>query len=97
MSWYAWYFHVPSLLLVALIYLLGVRALAALAFGWESQAFALRLLQAVTNPLLAIVGAFTPRSVPRFGVLLFTVVWLFFLLFMLVYSLTFMRVRPLWM
>lgn len=91
-----WYLHVPSLLLVALIYLLGLRALIAVVAGWQPAGVPARVLQRATDPVLAIVAAITPRAVPRMGVLVFAVVWLFALLFAIVFALAVLGVRPLW-
>lgn len=91
-----WYLHVPSLMLVAMIYLLLARGLVALALGWESSNPLARTLSGITHPVLAVVAALTPRAVPRIGVLFFAIVWLFTVLGFIVYALTILRVRPLW-
>lgn len=91
-----WYLHVPSLLLVALIYLLIARGLVAAVFGWDSRNVLARLVSLPTRPVLLIVGALTPRSVPRAGVLLFAIVWLFVALGLVVWVLAISRARPLW-
>ncbi len=92
-----WYLHVPSLVLVALIYLLLARGVVALALGWNSSNPLARVLGGITHPVLAVVGALTPRAVPRMGVLIFAIVWLFTVLAFIVYALTILRARPLWM
>jgi uncharacterized protein YggT (Ycf19 family) len=90
-----WYLHVPDLIVVALFYLLVVRIALATLVGWQSSNLAARVLAAVTNPVLAATGAITPRAVPKGGVALFALVWLFALRFVLVYAMTLLRVRPL--
>lgn len=91
-----WYLHVPSLVLVALIYLLLARGALAAVLGWESRNILARLVAAPTAPVLAIVGALTPRAVPRAGVLLFAIVWLFVALGLIVWVMAISRARPLW-
>lgn len=91
-----WYLHVPSLVLVAMIYLLAARGLVALVLGWDSRNPLAMALGGMTRPVLAVVGALTPRAVPRMGVLLFAIVWLFTVLGFIVYALAILRARPLW-
>jgi ABC-type xylose transport system permease subunit len=92
-----WYLHVPSLVLVALIYLLALRGMVGMLLGWESANPLSRALAVVTHPVLAVVGAVTPRSVPRVYVHVFAIVWLFALLMVLVNGLAALGRRPLWM
>ena len=69
-----WYFHGPSLLLAALVYLL----LARLAL-WPFVAAGtpvMRVLATITNPVLKAVGAITPRAVPAALVVVFAIMWL---------------------
>lgn len=91
-----WYLQAPSLLLVTMIYLLCARALFAVFAGWSARGPLAAVLQGLTNPVLAAVGAVTPSAIPRMGVLVFALVWLFAVLFALVYALTMLGTRPLW-
>lgn len=68
-----WYYHVPNLVLAALIYLLAARFLLALVSADNAVA---RLLAASTRPIVAVVGALTPRIVPLPLVILFAIAWL---------------------
>jgi hypothetical protein len=71
-----WYYHVPNLILTA----------AELAAGRPTDPVALctqrrrqvriRLLDAVTDPLVKAVGAITPRLVPAGLVIVFAIAWL---------------------
>lgn len=92
-----WYLHVPSLIVVAMVYLIVLRTLVAVVAGWDSRNVFARILAGVTFPVLAVVGAITPRAVPRTGVALFAIVWLFVILGFLVSTLAAMGRRPLWM
>lgn len=92
-----WYLHIPSLLLVAMIYLLALRGAVAVAFGWNSPNPLARVLSAVTWPAMTLAAGLTPRSVPRAGVWLFAVVWMFAALGAVVYALAALGRRPLWM
>ena len=69
-----WYYHVPNLILVALIWLLIGRFVLSLVLGRGNAV--VRLLDAVTNPVLIAVGAITPRLVPAGLVIVFAVAWL---------------------
>ena len=69
-----WYFHVPSLLLAALIYLLLGRIVLTPMLRAENPV--MRVLAAVTNPVAKAVGAITPRVVPSVLVLVFAIMWL---------------------
>jgi hypothetical protein len=91
-----WYLHAPSLVLAGLIYLLIVRGLVAIAFGWDLSSLPGRILCAVTNPMLAVASGLTPRAVPRVGIWVFAVFWMFVLLLVSVYALSIPRARPLW-
>lgn len=91
-----WHLHIPSLVLVAMIYLVVLRGVLGLLLGWDHRNVVARSVAAITYPALALVGAMTPRSVPRIGVLVFTLVWLFVLLGLIVYVLAALGRRPLW-
>jgi hypothetical protein len=70
-----WYFQIPNLMLVGLTYLIVAHGILA-AIGGERSAV-VRPLRMVTDPLLCVAAAVTPRIVPRGGQLIFAVVWLF--------------------
>ena len=69
-----WYLQAPSLLLLALMVLLLVRLLLMRVslMDWGP----LRLLGAVTQPVVAATGAITPRIVSPAGVILCAIIWL---------------------
>jgi p-aminobenzoyl-glutamate transporter AbgT len=69
-----WYFHAPSVLLAALIYLLIGRLVLAPLLGAANPA--LRVLAAITDPVVKTVGAITPRVVPPALVVVFAIMWL---------------------
>jgi hypothetical protein len=69
-----WYYHVPNLILAALIWLLIGRFVLALVLGRSNAV--VRLLEAVTNPVLTAVGTITPRLVPAGLVIVFAIAWL---------------------
>lgn len=92
-----WYLHIPSLVLVAMIYLLLLRGLVGFALGWNSDHSLARTLAIVTFPSMAWARAVTPRAVPGAGVWFFAIVWTFAALGLLVYILAALGRRPLWM
>jgi uncharacterized membrane protein len=69
-----WYFHGPGLLLAVLIYLLLARL--ALSPLLREDHTVMRVLTAVTNPVVRTVGAITPRVVPSGLVVVFAIMWL---------------------
>ena len=74
-----WYFHLPNLFLAALMYTLLGRLLLSLLFAPGSQAVVWRVFCQVTDPVLRLVGAITPRMAPSIIVLAFAIVWCLFL------------------
>jgi hypothetical protein len=69
-----WYLHLPSLLLAAFIYLVLARLLLSFVLGAGNAV--MRVLATITHPVVAAVGAVTPRIVPPRGVMVATVLWL---------------------
>ena len=69
-----WYLQVPSLVLAALIVLVLARLVLTPLLG--SGTIIVRMLAIVTKPVVATVGAITPRIVPPAGVLALAAVWL---------------------
>jgi hypothetical protein len=71
-----WYFHIPNLILAALIYTLIGRYILALLFRNNPDAVILRTFQTVTNPVVNSVRAITPLAVPNGLILVLAVIWL---------------------
>jgi len=69
-----WYYHVPNLILAALIWLLIGRLVLSLLLGRGNAV--VRLLEVVTSPVLGAVGAITPRLVPAGLVIVCAIAWL---------------------
>jgi uncharacterized protein YggT (Ycf19 family) len=71
-----WWFHVPNLVLAALVYTVVARYCLDLFFGEGSEAVLVRVFHTLTDPLLKLVRFITPAIVPNGLVVVFTVVWL---------------------
>ena len=71
-----WYFHIPNLLMAAMIYSLAGRYLLELFFARQPDAVILRVFRSVTDPLLRLVRLVTPQIVPNGVVIVFAVAWL---------------------
>ena len=71
-----WYFHIPNLILAALIYTLIGRYLLTLFFSKKPDAVILRVFQSITDPVLRAVRVITPAIGPNGLVLVFAIVWL---------------------
>ena len=72
-----WYFHLPNLILAALMYTALGRFALGFVFDSESKNYIWRFFVRITDPVIKFVSYLTPRAVPPQFVLLFTVVWLF--------------------
>lgn len=71
-----WPYQVSNLVLAALAYTLAARLALALLLGAESPFVIARAVRAVSDPVLAMVGAITPRAVPRGWLPACAIVWL---------------------
>ena len=69
-----WYLQVPSLILLATMLLLLARLVLSLVL--DRGGAVMRLMYAITQPLVATVGAVTPRLVPAAGVIVCAILWL---------------------
>jgi hypothetical protein len=91
-----WYFHVPNLILAALMYLVALYFMLMLAFGWSmhAQGAFLRLFHSIVNPVLRTVRVLTPRIVPNGLVPVMAVVWLAGLRVLLYWGVLIAGIRP---
>lgn len=72
-------FTVPNFLLAAAMYTVLGRYILALLFKPDSQQVIWRVFAQVTNPVIGVVRAVTPRIVPDGVVMIFTLFWLLML------------------
>jgi uncharacterized protein YggT (Ycf19 family) len=89
-----WYFHVPNLVLAALMYTLLGRLLLSVVFRPDSNAVVWRVFKQVTDPALRIVAAVTPRMVPPLVLVALAVVWCLALRMALLVVLTMYGLSP---
>jgi len=68
-----WYLQLPSLVFAALIYLLLGRLVLSFVLGGGNPV--MRVLAAITDPVVVTVGAITPRVVPPVAVMVFAIAW----------------------
>jgi YggT family protein len=74
-----WYYHVPNLILAALVYTLIGRYVLELAFDYFAKgrdAVILKVFRQVTDPVLRLVRIVTPAVVPDGLVIVLAIVWL---------------------
>lgn len=71
-----WWFHIPNLVMSALIYTLIGRYILDLIFGSQGQAVILHVFRRITDPVLKAVRFITPAVVPNGLVMVFAIVWL---------------------
>lgn len=71
-----WYFHVPNLLMAAMIYTLIGRYLLELFLARSPNTVILRVFRTVTDPIVRLVRAITPHIVPNGLVVVFAIAWL---------------------
>ena len=69
-----WTYHLPDVLLAALSYLVVAR-LVLLPLAAHNPV--VRTLTALTAPIVAAMAAITPRLVPRAGLLIAALAWLY--------------------
>lgn len=73
-----WWFHLPNLLMAAMIYTLIGRYALELFFARRNQdAVILKVFRSVTDPVVKLVRLLTPAIVPDGLVVVFAVLWLF--------------------
>jgi YggT family protein len=80
-----WYYHLPNFVLAALMYTLLGRTLLGLFVDPDSTNYIWRFFCRVTDPVVALVAAITPKAAPPVVVWLFGFVWLFWLRVLLLY------------
>lgn len=89
-----WYFHVPNLLLAALIYSLIGRYLLELLLARKPDAVILQVFRQVTQPVVGAVRAITPLVVPDGIVVILSIVWLMALRMLLYLTIIAAGVKP---
>ncbi len=70
-----WWYHVPNLLMAAMVYSLIGRYLLEIFFRGR-EAVILTVFRTVTDPVVKLVRAVTPAIVPGGLVVVFAIVWL---------------------
>jgi hypothetical protein len=81
-----WYFHLPNFVLAALMYTLLGRILLSLFLDLNASNYIWRFFCRVTDPVVAAVGAVTPKDAAAIVVWAFGFVWLFWLRVLLLYG-----------
>jgi len=71
-----WWFHIPNLLMAALIYSLIGRYLLELFFAKKQDAVILKVFRSITDPVVGLVRHITPAIVPDGLTIVFTIFWL---------------------
>jgi uncharacterized protein YggT (Ycf19 family) len=89
-----WYFHVPNLIMAALIYSLIGRYLLELFFAKKPDAVILKVFRQITDPVVHLVRAITPAIVPHGLVIVLAVVWLMALRMFLYLTIIAAGVKP---
>jgi YggT family protein len=70
-----WWFHIPNLLLAAMIYTVIGRYILELVFG-DKDVVIVNVFRSVTDPVIKLVRLITPAVVPNGVVIVFTLMWL---------------------
>jgi hypothetical protein len=89
-----WYFHLPNLVMAALIYSLIGRYLLELFFARKPDAVILKVFRQVTQPVVGAVRAVTPLVVPDGLVVILAIVWLMALRMFLYLTIIAAGVKP---
>jgi uncharacterized protein YggT (Ycf19 family) len=74
--WGYWYFHIPNLMLAALIYTMIGRYVLELLFSKTPDVVIIKVFRQITDPVLNLVRAVTPGVVPNGLTVVFAIVWL---------------------
>lgn len=72
-----WWFHLPNLLLAAVMYTMLGRFLLSIIAGPDSKIYIMRGFVKITDPFLRPIRYLTPQAVPPMFVLLLATVWIF--------------------
>lgn len=70
-----WWFHVPNLIMAALIYTVIGRYLLELVFNGKDVVI-LKVFRSVTDPVVKLARLITPAIVPNGLVIVFSIFWL---------------------
>jgi hypothetical protein len=89
-----WFFQVPNFILAALMYTLLGRVLLGVFVPPESPNYIWRFFCRVTDPVVAVIAAMTPKAVAPVVIWLFGVVWLFWLRVGLLYVFLLLGAAP---
>jgi YggT family protein len=89
-----WWFHLPNLVLAALMYTVIGRFVLTFIFDPDSPNYIWRFFIRITDPVLRAVGFVTPRAVPPMVVLLFSIIWLFAARVALLLTVTLIGIAP---
>jgi YggT family protein len=92
--WTYWYFNLPNFVLAALMYTLLGRTLLALIVQPEDNNYIWRAFCRLTDPVVAVVAAVTPKAAADVVLWLFGVVWLFWLRVFLLYGFVVAGIAP---
>ncbi|HRK18290.1 MAG TPA: hypothetical protein PK970_04975 [Hyphomicrobiaceae bacterium] len=71
-----WYFHLPNLVMAALVYTLIGRYVLELFFAKKQDATILVVFRQITDPVVRLVRIVTPKIVPNGLVIVLAIVWL---------------------
>ncbi len=89
-----WYFHLPNFVLAALMYTMLGRFLLGLMVDADSPNYIWRFFCRVTDPVIAVFSAVTPKATPPAVVWLFGFVWLFWIRVVFHYTLLVFNLAP---
>ena len=89
-----WYFHLPNFILAVLMYTLLGRVLLGLMVDADSPNYIWRFFCRITDPVVAVVAAVTPRAAAPVIIWLFGFVWLFWLRVAFHYTLLVFNLAP---
>jgi uncharacterized protein YggT (Ycf19 family) len=70
-----WWYHVPNLVMAAMIYTLIGRYVLDMLFG-NRDVVMLKVFRQITDPILKAVRAITPAIVPNGVLIVFAILWL---------------------
>jgi len=89
-----WYYTIPNFVLAAIMYTIIGRVLLSLFFDPESKNYIMRFFVRVTDPVINLFAAVTPKATAPVVLWLFSFVWLFWIRVAMLYAYLLLGLLP---
>ncbi len=89
-----WYYTIPNFALAAIMYTIIGRVLLSMFFDPDSKNYIMRFFVRVTDPVINLFGAVTPKATAPVVLWLFVFVWLFWIRIAMLYGFLLIGLLP---